>query len=201
LKEKDGNVYQLRFLKKYNDILLTGIRIEKEIMHNLLNVILSVLIIFSSLFLTKSAFADSSAYEIELFCQDINVLIQRVHVVSANIANANTTRTLEGGPYKRQIINICEKGHCKVTESSAAPILKYEPSHPDADKNGYVAYPNIDVHREMSDLVKIQRAYELVVKHAPIKSIDLLVGTKLEHCFEDYTYFKDGYDFKKYLGR
>lgn len=158
--------------------------------------------LFSVLLLSSSLlFANSSDYDIELFCQDINIILQKTNLISENIANANTTRSAKGGPYKRKVTKNCHKGLCEVIEIENNNILKYEPDHPDAQKNGYVAYPNINVHEEMVEMIKAQRAYELIVANAPIESMDLLVGTKLQKCFETYTYFEDGYNFKKYFGR
>lgn len=123
----------------------------------------------------------------------------RVNVISSNIANANTTRTEEGGHYRRkevifkafdfkQLLNkeLAENNHMleyedvlsegdfgqkaippvmgvlvdKIVRDDKAPKLKYDPSHPDADKNGYVAYPNINPVVEMADLIEATRAYQ-----------------------------------------
>ena len=106
---------------------------------------------------------------------------KRVEVINSNIANAQTTRTAEGGPYRRkeavfgseparenfedilegeidaqaQTVHVTE-----VISSDEPPILKYDPKHPDANKDGYVALPNINVMKEMADLISAQRAYE-----------------------------------------
>lgn len=124
----------------------------------------------------------------------------RLNLISSNIANANTTRTDEGGPYRRQTPvfkavnfdkyynNEIEKNSQshkyenpldekiglndtvkppimsvvvdKVVRDDSKPVLKYEPSHPDANEQGYVAYPNINPVVEMSDLVEATRAYQ-----------------------------------------
>ncbi len=101
-------------------------------------------------------------------------------VISNNIANANVTRTEGGGPYKRQmpvfslrdnnskffstknINNSIPAGVSVVgiTEDGGAPRMVYDPSHPDADAEGYVAYPNVNVVREMVDMITCSRAYE-----------------------------------------
>ncbi len=123
----------------------------------------------------------------------------RVNTVSSNIANAQTTRTAEGGPYRRQEVifksidfnsiynqalerSTNQLGYSdplkeglaglkpnpaimsvvvdKITRDDKAPNMKYDPSHPDADAKGYVAYPNINPVIEMADLVEATRSYQ-----------------------------------------
>ena len=94
----------------------------------------------------------------------------RLDVISSNVANARTTRTGDGGPYKRKIA-VFEENYdeklgmlgIKATEiiDDKTPVKKlYEPNHPDADEEGYVEYPNVDLLVEMSDLIVASRAYE-----------------------------------------
>lgn len=143
----------------------------------------------------------STKYEIEEFCQDLNTILQKVQIHSENIVNHQTTRTVKGGHYKRKIISKCKAGHCQISTDNAPPIMKYLPTHPDANKNGYVAYPNFSVHEEKAYLMKAQMAYDLVIGNIPVEPIDLLKGTKLDSCFENYAFFKDRFDFQTYLGR
>ena len=107
----------------------------------------------------------------------------RLDVISENIANANTTRTKEGGPYVRKNVIFTEKvstadsfgevlnrtisgigDGVKVTaitkDTETDMNLVYEPSHPDADENGYVLYPNVNIVTEMTDLIDASRAFE-----------------------------------------
>lgn len=123
----------------------------------------------------------------------------RTNIISSNIANANTTRTAEGGPYRRQEVvfkafdfnkllneklasangsakyeDPLEEGafgklpkpaimsvHVdKVIRDDREPLMKYDPSHPDANAQGYVAYPNVNPVVEMADLVEATRAYQ-----------------------------------------
>ncbi|MEO1923108.1 MAG: flagellar basal body rod protein FlgC [Nautiliaceae bacterium] len=124
----------------------------------------------------------------------------RINIVSENIANANTTRTPEGGPYRRKEVifkavpfeehlnkyidensrfhkyenPLDEAGEDyavakppietvivdKVVRDDSKPILKYDPTNPDADADGYVAYPNINPVVEMADLIEATRAYQ-----------------------------------------
>jgi len=97
----------------------------------------------------------------------------RAEVAAANLANVETTRTASGGPYRRQQVvfraalagadaagaSAVEVG--EVVADPSPPVRRYEPSHPDADKEGYVAYPAINPVAEMADLMGAMRAYQL----------------------------------------
>jgi flagellar basal-body rod protein FlgC len=129
----------------------------------------------------------------------------RLNVVAANLANAQTTRTAEGGPYRRRVLEVrggppgagtplfeqllalkragalevertsprhlAEPDLVELPEARAGVTwevktdgtpgrLEYEPGHPDANAEGYVEYPNVEVVREMVDLMAASRAYE-----------------------------------------
>ncbi|MCX4267422.1 MAG: flagellar basal body rod protein FlgC [Lachnospiraceae bacterium] len=110
----------------------------------------------------------------------------RMDILSENIANVKTTRTEDGSPYVRKNVIFQEKdgttsfqaaltaqlklnhnyigSGVKVTsiiEDTETPMnVVYEPSHPDADENGYVSYPNVNPVTEMTDLIDASRAYE-----------------------------------------
>ena len=104
----------------------------------------------------------------------------KMKIIAENLANAETTRTPEGGPYRRQMVVLSEKSAerfqgvlgrlqdgesgVEVTEiiSSTDDFrLVYNPSHPDADPDtGYVTMPNINVLTEMADMMAARRAYD-----------------------------------------
>ena len=107
----------------------------------------------------------------------------RMNVASMNIANKNTTRTPEGGPYRRRSVAVesvpapdnafamrleealgNEPGQSvrisEVALSDDEPILVYDPGHPDADETGHVAMPNVSGIKEMVDMLGAARAYE-----------------------------------------
>ena len=108
----------------------------------------------------------------------------RIDVISENIANINTTRTADGTPYRRKIVVFEEKptrpnfkrvfdDHyrrlhdgkgvrvVRVSEDHSTDlIMAFDPAHPDADENGYVHYPNVNVVTEMTNLIDASRAYE-----------------------------------------
>jgi flagellar basal-body rod protein FlgC len=109
---------------------------------------------------------------------------QRAEVVAANMANAETTNTPEGGPYKRKEVVFASSGNQsfrmmladyhrfgnaatpavrvrQVVDDPTPPLMRYEPGHPDADKDGYVAYPAINPTQEMVDLMGSVRSYQL----------------------------------------
>lgn len=106
---------------------------------------------------------------------------KRMNVISSNLANAETTRTETGGPYqKKDIIFAAETDRenfaeilqtemdehvqgVRVTDilpDEKPPRMVYNPSHPDANAEGYVAMPNVNTVLEMADMVSAQRAYE-----------------------------------------
>lgn len=129
----------------------------------------------------------------------------RLNAISANIANVQTTRTPEGGPYRRQVVQLSVAGEAgsdlfarllaakqgmnlapertsprhlpapgpvelerarvgvdfSVAVDNTTPTrLEYDPGHPDANEDGYVEYPNVEIIREMVDLMAAARAYE-----------------------------------------
>jgi flagellar basal-body rod protein FlgC len=145
----------------------------------------------------------------------------RINIISENIANADTTRTPEGGPYRRKEVifkavpfedtlnkeldndtdfvpyenPLDEPGEDdmtanppletvivdKVVRDDSKPIMKYDPTNPDANAQGYVAYPNINPVVEMSDLLEATRAYQAnVAAFQSAKSIAQSAITILE---------------------
>lgn len=95
----------------------------------------------------------------------------RMDVASANLANVSTTRTDAGGPYKRRDVVLASEGGflpgeeggvrvAEIREDDTPPRLEHDPGHPDADANGYVAYPNVNLVEEMVDMITASRAYE-----------------------------------------
>lgn len=109
---------------------------------------------------------------------------QRSEIIAANLANAETTHTSAGGPFRRREVVFQSSGpstfHLALANTSNAntppvgsvsvsevvddptpPVMRYEPSNPDADKDGYVAYPAINPAMEMVDLMGSVRAYQL----------------------------------------
>jgi len=101
----------------------------------------------------------------------------RMELVSSNLANARTTRTPEGGPYRRQqpvfAAQPLKAGPADplgralrsvrvvgIAVDPAPPLLRFEPGHPDANADGMVAYPNVDPIKEMVDMLSATRSYE-----------------------------------------
>ena len=123
----------------------------------------------------------------------------RMNLISGNLANANSTRTAEGGPYKRKdavftatpvadpfnkALDNARKGLESVSvtaivEDTSPPRMQYDPTHPDADAMGYVALPNVNVIEEMADMISATRAYEANVtaaqaaKNMALKTLEL----------------------------
>ncbi|MFN3327802.1 MAG: flagellar basal body rod protein FlgC [Fervidobacterium pennivorans] len=97
----------------------------------------------------------------------------RIEVISTNIANSETTRTEKGEPYRRKVPVFQELvRNIQGRRENSGVIVKsvyedpsdfrivYDPTHPDADENGYVKLPNVNIIREMVDMINAQRAYE-----------------------------------------
>ena len=108
----------------------------------------------------------------------------RMDIISQNVANANTTRTEDGTPYKRKIVTFSERNMDptkfgtifarsrgmdvgdgvkvgRVFEDELSEMKRvYDPAHPDADEDGYVWYPNVDIVTEMTNMIDATRAYE-----------------------------------------
>ena len=81
---------------------------------------------------------------------------QRVNTISENLANANTTRT----PQERSLDTATQVKVVGIVQDTKPPILRYEPGHPDANEEGYVAMPNINTMQEMVNLMEASRSYE-----------------------------------------
>lgn len=113
----------------------------------------------------------------------------RLDTIAGNIANMNTTRTVEGGPYQRRTVAFAEdladswnrrrieqpfvpskqqtranpgKGVRldRIIADERDPMMVYDPEHPDAQEDGYVMYPNVELAKEMTDLITAHRSYE-----------------------------------------
>ncbi len=127
---------------------------------------------------------------------------QRSEIIAANMANAETTHTEAGGPYRRKEVFFQAPGATsfrlalakssangpvpgsvqisEVIDDPTPPVMRYEPNHPDANKDGYVAYPAINPVMEMVDLMSSVRSYQLnasavnAAKQMIQQSIDIL---------------------------
>ena len=130
--------------------------------------------------------SDSTFYtSIEVSASGLSAERLVMDVIANNLANVNTTRTPNGGAFKRQLVIFSQKidevakqqaqvagqdpsqvGNLngvkatQIIDDPAPDKLVYDPTHPDADPQGYVHYPNIEVVKEMVDMMSAQRAYE-----------------------------------------
>jgi flagellar basal-body rod protein FlgC len=105
----------------------------------------------------------------------------RMNTIASNLANINTTKSPEGGPYRRKDVvfeaipeaknfgeiltsapdrNMQRVQVTDIISDRGAPLMKYEPNHPDANQEGYVAYPNINLMEEMANMIQASRSYE-----------------------------------------
>lgn len=123
---------------------------------------------------------------------------RRAEMLVENMANAETTRTPEGGPYRRKDVVFATQMQTSpfsavfqneigigvevtdIVRDSRAPDLRYQPGHPDADARGYVAYPKMNPAEEMVDLLGASRSYQAnvsaisAVKDMINRSLDIL---------------------------
>jgi len=124
----------------------------------------------------------------------------RMDVASQNIANADTTRTSKGTPYKRRMVVFEERGNetfenvlsgemktaagagvrvKEIIEDETPFVPVYNPAHPDADENGYVMMPNVDKTKEMLDLMSASNSYQAnlnavaAVKKMALKALEI----------------------------
>ena len=113
----------------------------------------------------------------------------RLDVIAGNLANMNTTRSVEGGPYQRRTVVFAEDlaesrsrrmisrpfipselaGNAgrgqgvrvdRILADHRPPMMVFDPEHPDAQEDGYVLYPNVELAKEMTDMITAQRSYE-----------------------------------------
>lgn len=129
--------------------------------------------------------SDSFFSSIEVSASGLSAERLAMDVIANNLANVNTTRTPEGGAFKRQLVVFAQK-QSEAANASFNPMdtsndpgksrdgveavgimsdpgpdrMVYDPTHPDADPNGYVHMPNIDVVKEMVDMISASRAYQ-----------------------------------------
>ena len=95
----------------------------------------------------------------------------RMDVAASNLANAETTRTAEGGAYQRQSVvftpyQVASAGSdgvmaAAIVNPEQQPRRVYDPGHPDADAAGYVSYPDVDMAMEMADMMSASRSYQI----------------------------------------
>lgn len=124
----------------------------------------------------------------------------RLDVISNNLANIETTRTESGGPYRRQLVIFGTREETdfdyymnravnnrpgngvrvlRIEEDPSPPRRAYQPGHPDADDEGYVLYPNVNVVTEMVDMISASRSYEAnaavfnAAKSMTVKALEL----------------------------
>jgi flagellar basal-body rod protein FlgC len=117
----------------------------------------------------------------------------RLDVISENIANVHTTRGPDGKPYQRQVVvfesalqqaigagnesQVPTLQVARIDKDPRPPVMIYEPGHPDADAEGMVAMPNINLHEEMADMIAASRAFEAnlaVVKNSRAMALQTL---------------------------
>jgi flagellar basal-body rod protein FlgC len=131
----------------------------------------------------------------EIGAQGLSAQRTRMETVASNLANARTTRTPEGGPYRRiapvfvteplagafgdKLGRVLRSVRvAAINTDDRPPLRRFEPGHPDADAAGFVAYPNINLVEEMVDMLSATRTYEANV--TVVKSVRDLLRTTLD---------------------
>lgn len=97
----------------------------------------------------------------------------RLEIISQNIANANTSRGLDGQPYRRQMVvfeSMLQQAGAptegsavhvsRIIKDPSPPRMIFNQGHPDANADGFVAMPNVNIHEEMADMIVASRAFE-----------------------------------------
>src|SRR5215510_1756047 len=127
----------------------------------------------------------------EIAASGLSAQRTRMNTIASNLANARTTRTAAGGPYKRidpvfqaQALSGTQGAGAvtlvrvaRLAEDTRPPQEVYEPGHPDANAKGYVQYPNVNVVEEMVNMITASRAYEAGV--TSIESIKSMARSAL----------------------
>lgn len=136
-------------------------------------------------FVTGAAYAIGPGLDnaLEISTSALKAQKVKMNVIADNIANVDTTRTLEGGPYRKKRVVIRTREYLRgsgfnsalrgtggvlggvevaaIAEDDKTPLTKvYDPAHPDADANGYVYYPNINMTEELVDMTQTSGAFE-----------------------------------------
>jgi len=142
---------------------------------------------------------------IDISASGMSAQRMRMNVIANNIANVNTTRTEKGGPYRRQVVVFKPKGREfryylppfargeipqnqigtgvrieRIVEDMSPLVMRYDPHHPDANAEGYVAMPNVNIVTEMVDIIDATRAYEANVaviesaKNMALKALNII---------------------------
>ncbi|MCM8813581.1 MAG: flagellar basal body rod protein FlgC [Candidatus Omnitrophica bacterium] len=107
----------------------------------------------------------------EISASGMSAQRKKMEVIANNIANAATTRTPAGGPFQRKFLSFISKIDRNTGEAAGVEIAQahvdtspprkvYDPGHPDADAQGFVAYPNVQVVTEMVELMQATRGFE-----------------------------------------
>ena len=127
----------------------------------------------------------SNTNPIDIAVSGLRAETTRMNVIAGNIANSNTTKTPSGEPYRRmEVILSTDEGISGVTvDQIAADMLTnfrrvHQPGHPDADKEGYVQMPNVDLPVEMINMITASRAYQ--ANAAVLKRYEEMVNVAIE---------------------
>ncbi len=109
---------------------------------------------------------------LEISASGLTAQRARMNMIAENLANAQSTRTKEGGPYRRKIMVLGTRSSFggelaaagveikEIVRDTSPGVTVHRPGHPDADEKGYVSYPNVNTVEEMVDLMAASKSYE-----------------------------------------
>lgn len=164
---------------------------------------------FFLILLTSSLIFSCQKESPESFFSKLNILTLKKQVILNNMLNINTTRTAEGGPYIPKEAKDCTSKGCTISPLSSVgvganplgprePYLKYQPGHPDAKENGYVAYPSINLDEERQKLGRVTTAIAFLLKEMPV-SHKFFFSKEAQSLFSKFPALDGEYNFKKLL--
>jgi len=111
------------------------------------------------------------AHQCKYYFNLLNQLEIQIDVAAENIANADTTSSNDGNPYRKKLV-FCHESDCEITSEDSF-IDRYQPGHPQANAEGHVLFPKINVTSEMALLIGLQHTYESILNIMNVKNCTL----------------------------
>jgi flagellar basal-body rod protein FlgC len=106
----------------------------------------------------------------------LHLLNLKIDVIKDNIENVDTTRTVDGGPFFRNYLKITRENGIEILKDSSPLRLVYDPTHPDAIREGYVQFSNVHLITEYYDLIETIRLYNSIVDYIKFNYKEIAIG-------------------------